>query len=256
MIRKKQGEIEWLEFEILADIPEIVHGVFLRRGGVSGGPFGSLNAGGATGDDPKAIEENRRRMLQALNMEHYHSGKQVHGADVAWVKGPKQEVGDCDALVTDKTGLGLMIKHADCQAAILYDPVHRALANVHSGWRGNVKNVYRATIEKMSQFFDTRPQDLLVGISPSLGPDHAQFKNYRTELPEEFWQFQVRPEFFDLWAVARHQFENCGVLAHHIEIAGICTYANTDDCFSYRREKVTGRHATIAMVKSGISNDF
>ena len=247
MIRKKQGKIEWLEFEIFADHPELIHGVFLRHGGVSGGPLTSLMPEGEPGTRRRILLRIVMRIMQALNMKYFVSGKQVHGDVVAWVKEANQQVGDCDALITDKMNIGLMIKHADCQAAVIYDPVHRALANVHSGWRGNVKNIYRTTVQKMAQSFGSRPEDLLVGISPSLGPDHAEFKNYKVEFPEEFWPFQVRPEYFDLWAIARHQFEQCGVLPHHIEIAGICTYANREDYFSYRRDKVTGRHATIAI---------
>src|SRR5262249_11397000 len=96
------------------------------------------------------------------------------------------------------------------------------------------------------QAFGSRPEDLLVGISPSLGPHSAEFKNYRTEFPQELWGFQVRPEYFDLWALARHQCEECGILPQHIEIAEICTYANPEDYFSYRRDGVTGRNATVA----------
>lgn len=251
MIRKKRDEVEWLEFELLAERPEVVHGVFLRHGGISPAPYGSLNAGETvTGDAAEHIFENRQRMLRALNVPRYISGMQVHGDKAVVIDKEDQEVGDCDALMTQRTDVGLLIKHADCQAAILYDPVHRALANVHSGWRGNVKNIYAAAINKMIQAFGTKPADLLVGISPSLGPDHAEFKNYRTEFPEEFWDFLVRPEYFDLWAIARYQLEKCGVLPHHIEIANICTYANREDYFSFRRDKVTGRNATIAMLQT------
>ncbi len=249
MIRKKEGEIEWLEFELLSEFPGLVHGVFLRHGGTSQEPYGSLNAGGNTGDDHEKVSENRRRMLQALKISRVISGKQVHGSEVTLVKQDQMEIAASDAMVTDLKNVGLMIKHADCQAAILYDPVHRALGNVHAGWRGNVQNIYRAAIQKMAQAFGTKPEDLLVGISPSLGPDHSEFKNYRTEFPEEFWTFQVRPHYFDLWAIARHQLESSGVLGHHIEIAGICTYANSQDFYSYRRDQVTGRHATIAYLK-------
>ncbi len=249
MLRKKREGIEWLEFEHLADQPDLTHGIFLRHGGISNGPFGSLNAGGSTGDHAENVSENRKRILQALNIEFYVSGTQVHGDGVIWVKEREQVVGECDALITSKAGIGLMIKHADCQAAIFYDPVNRALSNVHAGWRGNVKNVYRATVQKMQEAFGSKPQNLLVGISPSLGPNHAEFKNFKSEFPESFWDFQVRPFYFDLWAIARHQLQECGILAHHIEIAEICTYENQQDCFSYRRDKVTGRNATLAMIK-------
>jgi YfiH family protein len=248
MIRKKSGEMEWLEFEIFADIPGLVHGTFLRHGGVSEGPYGSLNAGGGTKDDENNITENRRRIRNALNIEHTVGAYQVHGDGVERIWEGNQEVGECDGLITDKSRIGLMIKHADCQAAIFYDPVHKALANVHCGWRGNVKNIYRRAVQKMAHTFGTKPQDLLVGISPSLGPEHSEFINYRTELPEEFWGFQVRPHYFDLWAIARHQLEQCGVQSSHIEIAGVCTWENAQDYFSYRRDKISGRHATVAML--------
>ncbi len=250
MIRKNADGVQWLEFEILAEERGLVHGVFLRHGGVSTGAYSSLNAGGRTGDDPDSIAENRIRMLNALNIQNYISRKQVHGNEVALIQNFSETAGDCDAMITQEKKLALMIKHADCQSAVIYDPMQRALASVHSGWRGNVKNIYRATVQKMTQVFGSKPQDLLVGVSPSLGPDHSEFINYRTEFPEEFWGFQVRPIYFDLWAIARHQLEECGILPHHIEIAGICTYANAQDCFSYRREKITGNHATLAMLKN------
>ncbi|MGC2595982.1 MAG: peptidoglycan editing factor PgeF [Rhabdochlamydiaceae bacterium] len=245
MIRKKQGEIEWLEFDILAGIPGVVHAIFLRHGGVSEGPYQSLNLGGGTGDDLNKIGENRRRILKALNMEKWIGGKQVHGDTVAWVKQADQEVGDCDGLITDRKEIGLMIKHADCQAAIFYDPIHHAVANVHSGWRGNVKNIYGTTVQKMGKTFGSKPEDLLVGISPSLGPSRAEFINYQVEFPQTFWGFQVQPTYFDLWEIARFQLETAGVLPYHIEIAKICTHKNSHDFFSYRRDKTTGRNATL-----------
>lgn len=247
MIRKKAGDLEWLEFELFSNEPNLVHGIFLRHGGVSKGPYTSLNIGTGTKDEIKSVEENRRRILETLKIQKYASCRQVHGNGVAIVNEESQLIADCDAMITKQMDLGLLILHADCQAAILYDPVHRAVANVHSGWRGNVKNIYRATIEKMAQAFGSKPQDLLVGISPSLGPKHAEFKNYLTEFPSEFLEFQVRPQYFDLWAIARHQLEECGVLPHHIQIAEICTYSNPQDYFSYRRDKIIGSHATLAM---------
>jgi polyphenol oxidase len=250
MIRKKQGDVEWLEFELLAEVPGLVHGVFLRHGGVSEGAYCSLNMGGGIGDDERNVAENRRRAQQILNIGQWVGSNQVHRDEVAWIQDADQHVGDCDSLITEKKAIGLMIKHADCQAAVFYDPVHRAIANVHSGWRGNVKNIYRATVQKMAKIFGSKPEDLLVGISPSLGPNHAEFKNYKVEFPEEFWGFQVRPEYFDLWAIARYQLEAAGVLADHIQIAEICTYAIAQDYFSYRRDKIAGPgNATLIMLK-------
>jgi len=248
MLRKEKNGIEWLEFELLAGIPEVVHGVFLRKGGVSQGPCASLNCGGSTEDHWELIRENRRRAAEVLGIAQVVSPYQVHSDRVVSVTGvdlPDRE--KADGLMTQVPGLGLMIKHADCQAAIFYDPKNRALANVHAGWRGNVHNIYVKTLAQMSQEFGTRAQEVLVCISPSLGPLRAEFKHFKEELPEPFWEFQVEPTYFDLWAIARHQLEVCGVLPHHIEIASICTYSYPDDFFSYRRDKpATGRNATLA----------
>ena len=247
MKRKKKGEVEWLEFELFSEIPELVHGVFLRHGGISEGPFASLNVGGGTGDEPEKIVANRELIRQVMQLPALISGKQVHGVDIVTVPGQDRLLeNSCDGLMTQKENLGLMIKHADCQAAIFYDPVNKVIANVHAGWRGSVQNIYAKTIETMQRQFGSRAQDLLVGISPSLGPLYAEFKNYRSELPECFWDYQVKPTYFDLWAISRMQLEEKGVLPYHIELASICTHSDSNNFFSYRRDKITGRHATVA----------
>lgn len=252
MHRKKQDSIQWLEFELLASRPELVHGVFLKTGGVSTGAFTSLNVGDATGDSQEHVQENQEAVRAALKIPRLISAHQEHGNQIEHIVNlPVIPPLTCDGLITAERGMGLMIKHADCQAALFYDPVHRAIAAVHAGWRGNVLNIYKTTIEQMQQQFHTQPKDLLVCISPSLGPEHAEFQNYRDEFPQSFWPFEVSPNYFDLWKIARMQLESCGVLKEHIEVAEICTYAHPNDLFSYRRDKVTGRNGTvIALVHS------
>jgi len=247
MNRHSQNGLEWLTFNHLSDCPRLSHGVFLRHGGVSSGGFDSLNFGLTQGDLPQSVTTNRQRALQALGINHYVNLFQKHTDQVIEANPAVKDEGD--SLITDQPDLGLLILHADCQAAILYDPIQHALANVHSGWRGSVANIYQKTIENMKIRFGTRPEDLLVGISPSLGPSAAEFRNYRDELPEHFWSYQVKPTYFDFWEISRWQLTGCGVLPHHIEVAELCTYTNTEDFFSYRRVKVSGRHGTLAALK-------
>ena len=240
------GEIEFLQFALLAEEKGIVHGVFLRKGGVSQPPFDSLNVGGGTQDDEEAIGTNRRLILDLLGVKRLVSSYQVHGNTVHWVQG-EEDPGSCDGMVTNLTQTALLTKHADCQAAVFYDPINCAIASVHAGWRGNVANIYATTVDKMKGAFGTKPENLLVGISPSLGPNHAEFKNYKLEFPENFWGYEIktRPTYFDLWQLAQDQLEEAGVLPHHIEMASLCTYAEENDFFSYRREGKTGRHGTL-----------
>lgn len=250
MIRKKKGSVEWLEFPLLADEP-ITHGIFLRQGGVSQDSFASLNVKLDAGDNEENVKKNRTSIREILKIEELIDSFPVHGTKIKKVNYPEEKI-ICDGLMTNHKNWGLLTTHADCQAAIFYDPKHKAIANVHAGWRGQVKNIYREAITKMAHTFSTKPQELLVCISPSLGPQYSEFKNYKDEIPEELWQFQFKPTYFDLWEMARYQLESNGILPHHIEIAKIDTYSQPLDFFSYRREKATGRtekitgcHATV-----------
>ena len=243
-IEKKKKTVEWLEFSLLQG-HKIKHGIFLNSGGVSTGPFSTLNMGGAVGDNPAHVLENRNRVREALGIDRLIFAKQVHGNAIANVDLMSSPVGEADAIVTNQPMQGLSILHADCQAAIVYDPITRSLANIHAGWRGNVNNIYRDVVNHMKRTFSSKPENLLVCISPSLGPNNAQFINYRKEFPEYFWSYQVRPNYFNLWEVAIDQFKKEGVLSHHVEVAGICTKEDTR-FFSYRRAPITGRNATVA----------
>lgn len=248
MLRKKRGSLEWLEFELLQEFPEVGHAVFLRHGGVSEGPYSSLNVGGGTGDDEDKIKLNRVKIKKHLGCKQLISGRQMHGMQIALPPlDPESE--ECDGLITQEKSMGLLIKHADCQAVIFYDPIEKAVGCIHAGWRGNVQNIYAQAIGMMQRSFGSKPQNLFVGISPSLGPCCSQFIHYEKEIPQQFWSFQVKPLYFDLGEMARSQLLEAGILPHHLEIAPICTCCSPVDFYSYRRDKTTGRNATIVCLK-------
>lgn len=245
MLRKKSGKIEWLEFELLQGIPHLKAGVFLRHGGISQDPYASLNLGANTGDLKEHVIYHRKQVQQLFNFKEVVTANQVHGVHSTRIQTFKQDVRNCDILLTDLSEIGLLITHADCQATIFYDPLRKVIANTHAGWRGNVSNVYRETVRAMHKTFGSNIADLFVCISPSLGPKHAEFKEYKKEFPPDFWEYQVTPFHFDLWAIAKDQLEEAGILPSHIEIANICTYCNAEDFYSYRRNQITGRNGTI-----------
>jgi polyphenol oxidase len=250
MIRKNVNGVQWLEFELIADIPNLQHAVFLRHGGVSQGEWGSLNVGFSVGDSDDNVKENLKRISKLFNASHLISSNQCHGKAIYKVIQLDDRVPHpCDALTTQGINTPLLIKHADCQAAIFYDPINHAVANVHAGWRGNVQNIYSEIIQFMKHAYFSKPENLLVCISPSLGPDQSEFINFRNELPEPFWEFQIKPSYFDLWAVSKMQLTKGGILPHHIQFAEMCTRTNPEDFFSYRRCKNSGRHATVVALK-------
>lgn len=246
-IKQKNG-IRWLEFDLLANIPNLKHGIFLRSGGFSQDPYASLNLGETYGDNLDHVKANQKAVSDILGVSELIWIQQCHGVTIQKIEKPFRDHPKGDSLITSQSGRALMVLHADCQAAIFYDPVHHAVANVHCGWRGNVQNIYSETVRFMQKTYNTHTKDLLVCISPSLGPQKSEFINYRTELPESFWGYQVKPNFFDLWEISRDQLKSCGVLDQHIEIASICTYTNAEDFFSYRRDKVCGRNGTIVLL--------
>jgi len=257
MQRKKNRDIEWLEFDLLANVPKISHGVFLRHGGFSPSPYTSLNIGDNVGDDPQNVHKNFLLILESSKIPLSARLRQCHGKEIHNIDSHEKVHSSLlgDAITTNIPGIGLSIGHADCQAAIFYDPIHHALANVHAGWRGSALNIYDHTIQFMKKTYGTSAKELLVCISPSLGPKSAQFINYQEELPQAFWGFQIAPEYFDFWEISRWQLQKSGVLLHHIEIANMDTFSNPQDFFSYRRDRQTGRHGTIVMLRESLRKD-
>ncbi|MEN9343804.1 MAG: hypothetical protein RLZZ453_591 [Chlamydiota bacterium] len=245
LVEKKNGLCR-LHFELFAKYPHLFHGTLLRQGGFSTPPFDSLNLGFHVGDDATVVKKNWAKVKQTFALSHVASMNQVHGCRIVHVKGPS--VTECDGLITNTLGLSLVALHADCQAAIFYDPKRNALGIVHAGWRGQMAGIYAACVQSMQNAFGSLPQDLYVAISPSLGPCHAEFTDYQKEIPESFWLFKQNQCHFNLSAIAEKQLHDLGIPKAQIQTANLCTYQNQENFFSYRRDKQTGRHGTFAMI--------
>jgi polyphenol oxidase len=247
---KAFDHLHWLEFDLLADIPHLQHALCTRQGGCSQNSYAGLNVSKRVGDNEADVETNLQRLKKTQGLSTLIYPHMVHGVTVIEITPENLSAPlECDAMITRLTGVSLVTTQADCQTAIIYDPVQHAVANVHCGWRGNVQNIYRHTILKMASTYDSRPENLLVCIGPSLGPTRAEFVNYRDEFPSEWWKYQVAPFYFDLWEISRQQLLECGIQDSHIEIARMCTYSQPELFYSYRRDKVTGRHPTLVMLR-------
>ena len=246
MLYKEKNGICYLQFESLLEFPHLQHAIITRKGGMSSPPFDSLNLGLFTDDTSTNINKNFDKIKNILSIDSLYFMKQIHSDIILNIdkKSPPQLQGD--ALTTRDSSLGLVTQHADCQTAIIYDPKNNALANIHCGWRGLVLNIYSKTLSLMKKLFNTNARECFVGVGPSLGTQFSEFKNYKEEFPPHFWSFQVKENFFDLWEIANNQLRQAGVLSHHTETARICTFEHSQHFFSYRRDQVTGRNATLA----------
>ncbi|MDG4475364.1 peptidoglycan editing factor PgeF [Thiovibrio frasassiensis] len=233
-------------------MPTVSAVTFSRQGGASAPPYCSLNVGFHVGDDAAGVLRNRAVIKEKLGLGWLVSAKQVHGNKVLvvdWLPQEDVEHAGYDALMTNIPEVGLMIQQADCQAVMLYDPQHGAVANIHSGWRGSVANIIAKTLVAMTAAYGTNPTAILAGISPSLGPCCGEFSQYHTELPLAFHAYQVRPNYFNFWGISRDQLRDSGVPTEQIEIAATCTVCD-ENYFSYRREGVTGRFASVIGIKT------
>lgn len=153
-----------------------------------------------------------------------------------------------DAVITDQKKVGLLVRHADCQAAFFFDPKKNVIAAVHAGFRGQACQFYGSTIKALKKNYGCRAQDLLVAISPSLGLDHAEFKNYKVEFPLELHKYVI-DGYVDLKKMAFDELVMHGVLPEHIDIDPRCTYCDETEFFSYRRNKTQSRMASLIFLK-------
>ena len=181
-----------------------------------------------------------------VSYEQFARANQVHNDTISVVH-KCEMVEQCDGLITVHKGVPLAIRHADCQAALFYDPIAQVIANVHCGWRGQVKNIYQKCVGKMCTECGSQPEDIVVGIGPSLGPQHAQFVHYRQEFPQAWWHYRKEGDLFNLWEIAKWQLVEAGVQETNIEISGICTYS--EGWHSYRRDQTKRRHLTLIAMK-------
>jgi len=243
----------------------LVHAIFTRLGGASRDPFATLNVGSSVGDDQAAVVQNLARIYASLGLteERVASAHQVHSNRVVVVttQDGGQVVPAADALVTDTPGLALLLRFADCQPIILYDPVRHALGLVHAGWRGLAQGIARRAVEMMQEAYGTNPPDLLTGLGPAIGPccytvgdDVASALGYA--LPD--WRKVMTPDpsgtgwRLDLPAANAQQLAAAGVRGRRMEQARLCTACHNDEFFSHRADNgKTGRFAAVACLPAG-----
>ena len=237
------------------------HGVFTRHGGVSQTSFASLNVGGTVGDDLKAVAENHRRMYAAMGLapEQTSTIWQVHGNDVVVSNGSQPQrkwLSRADAMITDKPGVGLAMRFADCVPILFYDPEHHALGIAHAGWRGTVTKIVQRTVEAMQNVYGTNPAELQAGIGPSIGPDYYQVGEEVVAAVEESFgttegfinRADDGSDYLDLWATNEWSLREIGVQA--IEQSQLCTATHTDEFYSHRAEKGnTGRFGVVMVLE-------
>ena len=245
--------------------------VTTRHGGVSVGPYASLNLGAQVGDDLHAVRQNRSRVAEALGVDRLTIAAQQHTNRVAVVDRDKAGRGhdgvagsvsafpSTDGLVTDLPGTALAVVVADCAPVMLFDPVRRAIGVAHCGRAGTLSGMLPNTVEAMSRAYGSNPQDLLVGIGPAIRANSYEVGD--AEAAEVMAAFgpdaagllrPTRPGHctLDLVGGLRLQLRRAGVKDANVHDLGIDTRTNADEFFSHRASRPSGRFAAVALLPS------
>jgi YfiH family protein len=220
-------------------------------GGASRRPYAAFNLGDHVGDAPLAVAENRRILRSEAGLPAEPQWlSQVHGIVVADLDAPgllAASRGSADAAVTRQAGKVCAILTADCLPVVFTTQAGDSVAAAHAGWRGLAAGVIGATVRAMGE----PAQHLMAWLGPAIGPEHFEVGGEVREAmlqadsgAGEAFKPGSRGRFMaDLPMLVRRQLKQLGV--ERVYGGGECTYARADRYFSYRRDGVTGRQATL-----------
>ncbi len=270
----ESGELEVLRSPLLDALGFGQHAFSTRRGGVSEGPFDSLNLGDAPGEEAGRVRENRRRFFEAagISPRRVAEVRQVHGARVAeaaapLVGGAEPQAGaaeppageadsspengiEADALMTDAPGVVAAVLTADCLPVLFADTRRRAVAAAHAGRRGIAEGILSEVVRRMGERYGTAPADLAAALGPAISgvcyevgeeclpPFRKRYPGWRDfciPLGRGKW-------LLDLSEAARRQLIAAGLSEERIGLPGFCTFSESRRFYSYRRDGApTGR---------------
>ncbi len=247
---RRNGAVYYITFPSFEKTGLVRHLYSTRRGGVSQGNLGPMNLGFSRGDQPESVMENYRRISYVSDIcsSDMVFSDQVHGDRIVSVdqrdRG-RRDLTEVDGLVTDKPQVCLVTFYADCVPLFFLDPVKKAIGLAHAGWRGTVLEIGRKMVLRMNREFGSRPEDILAGIGPSIGPCcfevgpevKAQFVNAFPAWQAEIIRPAQDPEksYIDLWRTNELILRRAGIREEHITVTDLCTKCHSEYFHSHRR---------------------
>lgn len=239
----------------------LTHAIFTRKGGFSNGPWDSLNVGGTVGDDRETVHRNHDHIYHHFGLDRAKGVTvwQVHGVDTVIADGPvagRRWLAQADAMITDKPGVVLFMRYADCTPIMAFDPGKGVIGIAHAGWRGTVGGMAYHLITAMQRAYDCQPADIQAGVGPAIGP--ARYQVGEEVVAAVYAHFGTLDglikrdpadgtAYFNLWEANARDLRRAGV--EDIEIAEICTASHTDEFYSHRAEKGrTGRFGALMVL--------
>jgi polyphenol oxidase len=256
MIKIQRSNLQLWQFENLQRQPGIDHFVTSRNSLTNGKEF-TLSF--SSTPDKELIRKHRGELSSAMGIanDKLYFPSQVHETRIVRITCgiAKEELMGTDALITNERGLCVAVMSADCVPILLFDKKNKAIAAVHSGWRGTVAMIVQKTLSRMSDEFGTKGENIIAGIGPSVSQDSYEVgeevvdavkksfdKSSSLLIPQKNNKAKL-----DLWNANKIQLLEFGVPESAIETSELCTVKNNRDFFSARRGD-SGRFAAGIMI--------
>jgi YfiH family protein len=261
----QRGAVRFIEAEELSALGFVTHAFCTRRGGVSRGPFSDLNVGDRVGDREEDVRRNLDLVGEAFAVpkERLVMMRQAHGDSIRVLDGDgplPEELPVCDGLITDRKGVALGVRTADCVSLFFVDRVRRVIGAAHAGWRGAALGMAAKMVDTLGERFSSRNEDILAVIGPAIGPccyevDAPVFQAFSARCEADKILVPCRGKdrwMLDLVLANRMQLLERGVPEGNILSTGYCTSCREDLFFSHRaRRGRTGRQINLLMLRGG-----
>ncbi|PKN70773.1 MAG: peptidoglycan editing factor PgeF [Deltaproteobacteria bacterium HGW-Deltaproteobacteria-12] len=261
----KKNSIPYLQAPVFAECNFLTHAFCTRQGGASRSDYKSLNMSFREGDEEFRVLQNWETLADAfaISLEQFLVLNQVHGADIIVIKQQGSYFSsradlDYDATITNRPGLAICIKTADCAPVFIVDKVRKVIAAVHAGWRGTASGISAKVIRLMQKQYGSMPQHILAAIGPSIGKccyevDSAAAEAFAELKGKEDFLFPKTTKkkwMVDLPEANRRQLLDCGIPEQNIGLSGYCTMCHQNIFFSHRGSGgLTGRQINFIMIK-------
>jgi len=247
------GELCYITFPSFEKSGIVRHAFSTRLGGVSKGIYSTMNLSFSNGDDHDSVKENYMRICDAINVDYTKCvvSKQTHTINLRVVderdigKGVTRErnYDDIDGLITNTPGIVLVTQFADCVPLLFCDTKRKVIAASHAGWRGTVGKIGALTVQKMHDDFGSDPEDIIVGIAPSImqccfevdKPVYKEFCKIDNVNINDICEFKGGGKYnINLQKTNKIILESAGIKPENITVTDLCTKCNADIFHSHR----------------------
>lgn len=254
--RKSSGRLVYYTIGSFERTGLVRHCFTTRLGGVSEGEAASLNLGFQRKDTKENVLNNYQIVADAIGVDvgKMVASNQVHGDTVRivtqddWGKGIVREsdIKAVDALICQEPNVPMVTYYADCVPVFFLDPRAKVAALAHSGWRSTVKKISAKVIDTM-RGLGCRPEDVLVGVGPSIGQCHFEVDgDVAQQFEQRFVENRGSKFHVDLWGVIAGQLIAAGIQPENITLANLCTYCHHEEFYSHRADH--GKTGSLAAV--------